>query len=98
MHYLLIYTLAPDYLARRGALRKEHLALAWAAQARGELQLAGPLDSPVDRAMLLFRGHSPAAAENFAKADPYVTNGLVTKWEVRLWNTVVGDEATNPLR
>jgi uncharacterized protein YciI len=45
----------------------------------------------------LFKGDSPAAAEAFAKADPYVTNGLVTKWRVREWSTVIGTDAQVPL-
>ena len=36
--------------------------------------------------------------ERFAAEDPYVKGGLVTQWQVRAWNTVVGDAATNPLR
>ena len=40
--------------------------------------------------MLIFRGPSAETAEACAKADPYVTNGLVTKWRVRKWNTVIG--------
>jgi uncharacterized protein YciI len=51
----------------------------------------------VDRAVLLFRGSSPAVAESFAAGDPYVTNGPVTKWRVREWTTVVGPEAEAPL-
>jgi hypothetical protein len=47
----------------------------------------------VDGAVLLFRGDSPAVAEAFAAADPYVTHGLVTRWWVRTWTTVVGDGA-----
>ena len=47
--------------------------------------------------VLLFRGTSPAAAEAFAKADPYVVNGIVTRWRVREWTTVVGPDAENPL-
>ncbi|HXR56860.1 MAG TPA: YciI-like protein [Casimicrobiaceae bacterium] len=95
MHYLLIYELAPDYLERRGAFRSEHLKLAW--QADG-LVLGGALTDPVDRAMLLFDGDSPAAAERFANADPYVRNGLVKRWEVRAWTTVVGKDAASPVR
>ncbi len=98
MHYLLLYDLAPDYLERRGALRAAHLALAWEAQARGELILAGALADPVDGAVLLFEGESPAAAERFAAADPYVRDGLVTRWRVRPWTTVVGEAATTPVR
>ena len=91
MHYLLIYDVVPDYVARRAAYRAEHLALARAAHERGELVLGGALADPVDGAVLLFHGDSPAAAEAFAAADPYVRNGLVTRWRVRPWTTVVGD-------
>lgn len=55
---------------------------------------AAHLADPVDGAMLIFRGDSPAAAEAFAQSDPYVTNGLVTQWHVRKWSTVIGDGAT----
>lgn len=95
MHYLLIYELAPDYLARRTAFRNDHLKLAW--QAEG-LVLAGALADPTDRALLLFEGDSAQAAERFAKADPYVQNGLVTRWEVRPWTTVAGKLAATPIR
>lgn len=98
MHYLLCYDLSPDYLERRGAFRDEHLALAWQAHDRGELLLGGALTDPVDTAILLFQGDSPAAAEQFAAADPYVRNGLVLSWRVRPWTTVIGDAATTPLR
>ena len=98
MHYLLIYELAPDYLERRAAFRNEHLALAWQAQADGALLLAGALAEPVDRAVLLFQGDTPAAAEHFAANDPYVRNGLVASWSVRLWTTVVGEGAATPVR
>lgn len=98
MHYLLLYDVAPDYLERRAAFRDAHLALAWAAHARGELVLGGALAEPVDGAMLLFQGDSPAAAEEFARADPYVHHGLVVSWRVRPWTTVVGDAAATPVR
>ncbi|MBC8077610.1 MAG: YciI family protein [Chloroflexales bacterium] len=98
MHYLLIYELAPDYLERRGAFRNEHLALAWQAHTDGALLLAGALAELVDRAVLLFKGDTPAAAEQFAANDPYVRNGLVTSWSVRLWTTVVGEGAATPVR
>lgn len=96
-HYLLLYTLAPDYLDRRAAHRDAHLALAWAAADRGELVLGGALGDPVDQAVLLFRGDTPAAAEAFARADPYVISRLVERWVVRPWTTVVGDDAAQPV-
>jgi uncharacterized protein YciI len=96
-HYLLIYDLAPDYLERRGPLRPVHLGLANAAVERGELLLGGALADPADGAVLLFQGETPAAAERFAREDPYVREGLVTRWRVRPWTTVVGPMASAPV-
>ena len=95
MHYLLIYDLAPDYLERRAAFRSEHLKLAW--QADG-IVLGGALTDPPDRGILVCDGGSPAAAKRDANADPYVRNGLVKRWEVRQWTTVVGQLAATPVR
>lgn len=96
MHYLLIYDVVPDYVTRRAPLRTAHIGLARAAAARGELVLGGALNPP-EGVVLLFRGDSPAAAEAFAKADPYVVNGIVTSWRVKEWTTVVGPGAEAPL-
>lgn len=100
-HFLLTYTLAGDYLERRPAFRAEHLALAQAAEARGELLLGGAVlgtdgETP-EEAQLLFAGEDTSAAETFARADPYVINGLVLAWRVREWVTVVGEGAASPL-
>ncbi len=92
-HFLLLYTYAPDVLARRPAFRGQHLELARAAVAAGDLVLGGALADPVDQGVLLFKGPTPATAEAFAAADPYVKNGLVTSWRVREWTTVVGPDA-----
>jgi uncharacterized protein YciI len=96
MHYLLFYEAAPDYLERRPAFRGAHLEKARAACDRGELILGGALANPVDGAVLLFRGESPEVVEAFARVDPYVVNGLVTRWRVREWTTVVGEGAAVP--
>ena len=97
-HFLLFYEVGHDYLERRAALRDAHLEKAWAATADGSLVLGGALVNPVDGAVLLFRGETAAVAEAFAAADPYVTNGLVTRWHVREWNTVAGETASTPVR
>jgi uncharacterized protein YciI len=97
MHYLLFYDVVDNYAEKRTPFRKDHITHARAAVARGELVLAGALANPVDGTVLLFKGTSPAAAEAFAKADPYVTNGLVTTWRVREWTTVIGKDAEVPL-
>jgi uncharacterized protein len=97
MHYLLFYDVVDHYAERRAPFRAAHLAYAKEAFARGELVLGGALANPIDGTVLLFKGSSPEGAEAFAKSDPYVVNGLVTRWRVREWTTVVGDLAENPL-
>jgi uncharacterized protein YciI len=97
VHYLLFYDVVDDYANRRTPFRAAHLAHARQAVARGDLVLGGAFADPIDGAVLLFKGPSPAAAEAFAAGDPYVVNGLVSKWRVREWTTVVGDLAEHPL-
>jgi uncharacterized protein YciI len=98
MHFVLIYEVGEDFVERRAKFREEHLALAWRAADAGELVLAGALGEPADQALLLFDSATPEAAERFAAADPYVQNGLVKRWRVRPWTTVVGRDASAPKR
>ena len=91
-YYALLYDVVDDFIAQRAAYRDEHLRLAREAHAHGELMLAGALADPADGALIVFQGESPAAAETFARQDPYVKNGLVTRWKVRSWTVVVGNE------
>ena len=97
MHYLLFYDLVDNYVSLRQPHRAAHLAHARSFAERGELVLGGALQEPVDAAVLLFQGESPAAAERFAAGDPYVRHGLVRRWRVRPWVTVAGPLAAMPL-
>ena len=105
MHYLLFYEVVDGYAEKREPFREQHLKYARQAFERGELVLAGavstPTDAttasvgdpalaePLDGAVLVFRGPTPQFAEAFAKADPYVINGLIKSWRVRKWMTVI---------
>jgi hypothetical protein len=97
MHYLLMYDVVDDYVSRRAAFRAAHLEHGRKAVARGELLLGGALAEPVDGAVLLFQGDAPSVAERFAETDPYVLNGLITRWRVRPWTTVIGPGAAAPI-
>ncbi len=92
MYYILFYKTVDDYIEKRAPYRQEHLQLAQKNRDDGSLVMAGALAEPADGAVLVFKGDSPAVAENFAKNDPYVKNGLISKWEVRPWTVVVGGE------
>jgi uncharacterized protein YciI len=97
-YYALFYHVVEDFVSRRSEYREDHLRLAREAHRRGELLLAGALTDPADRALLVFRAPSRSVVEDFARSDPYVVRGLVTRWEVRPWAVVIGNEpaAANP--
>jgi uncharacterized protein YciI len=88
-YYLLFYHVVDDYVARRAQFRDEHLRLARAAHERSELILGGALSDPADAALLVFRAADKSVVEDFVRTDPYVINGLVTKWEIRPWTVVI---------
>ncbi len=90
MYYLLLYEVVDDYLNLRAPFRKLHLEHATRAKEQGHLVMAGAFANPVDGAALVFKGATPAVAEEFAKNDPYVINDLITSWQVREWTVVIG--------
>ena len=89
-YYALIYDVVDDYVMRRTQYREEHLRLANEANRRGELLLGGAFTDPADRTLLIFHVKEKSIIEEFVKYDPYVINGLVTRWEIRQWNVVIG--------
>jgi uncharacterized protein len=92
VYFALLYDVVDDYLRRREDFRTEHLALARRAHEEGRLLMAGAFQ-PADGALLVFRAGSTAEVEAFARADPYVRNGLVRAWRVREWKVVLGGDA-----
>jgi uncharacterized protein YciI len=91
-YYALFYEMADDFLVRRAAFRKEHLGLARESHARGELVLGGAMADAPATALLVFNCPDASAAEDFARKDPYVKNGVAKNWKVRPWTVVVGNE------
>ena len=89
-YFALIYDGAEGYAERRAPFREEHLRLVREAHARGDISMAGAVGDPPAGAMFVFRSESPAAAEAFARQDPYVVNGVIARWQVKPWNVVVG--------
>ena len=98
MHYLLFYEKVSDYADRQQPLQAAHRAHIEEAVACGEILLAGNLGTPEEAlALLLFQTDSPDSVEAFAKEDPYVTDGVVSRWQVQKWDTVLGPGAAHPL-
>ena len=96
-YFALTYEVVDDFVNKRTPFRPSHLKEVREAHARGELVMAGALGEPAG-ALLVFRAADKTIAENFAKADPYVKEGLVKTLEGpsvdgRRWPGPVGDAA-----
>lgn len=90
MHYILFYKAVENYIEKRAPFRKEHLNLIKVNHESGHLIMAGALGEPADGGAFIFKGNDPKAAEDFAKSDPYVKNGLIIEWNVEPWTVVIG--------
>ncbi len=89
-YYALFYDVVENFTERRMPFREPHLKMVVDAHERGDLVMAGALGDPLEQALLVFRVADVAVVEHFAKTDPYVTNGIAKRWQVKPWNVVVG--------
>jgi len=89
-YFALLYDVTDDFVACRAPFRVDHLRLAGEAHNRGDIVLAGALAEPADTALIIFHCADKSVAEDFARRDPYVVNGLVKRWTVRPWTVVIG--------
>jgi uncharacterized protein len=87
MKVVMFYEVAQDGMAKAQANYAAHRARLNEFHARGELLMAGPYAKPTEGAMGVFT--SRAAAEEFIQGDPFVVNGVVSKWSLRDWNEVL---------
>ena len=95
-YFALHYDVVHGFVDRRAGFRDAHLRMVREAHERGALMMAGALGDPPDGALLVFRAETETAVEDFARADPYVREGLVTAWRVRPWAVVIGGSAEPP--
>jgi uncharacterized protein YciI len=88
MKYVLFYESADDVASNAPAHFPAHRARVDEFHARGDLLLVGTFADPQkDGSMSVFA--SREAAEEFAREDPFVLNGVVRDWRVLDWNEVL---------
>ena len=88
-YYILFYETVDNYIERRAPFRQEHLGHARASAEKGQMVLGGAYAEPADGAAIVFKGDDALVAEQFGINDPYVKNGLISKWWVREWTVVI---------
>ncbi|MBI3796495.1 MAG: hypothetical protein HY268_05925 [Deltaproteobacteria bacterium] len=75
---------ADCYSIHRARMDKPH--------ARGTLLMAGAFRDPQNPLSTMGIFTTREAAEDFARADPFVLSGLASRWEVREWNDVLAEQ------
>jgi uncharacterized protein len=97
MLYAIIGEDVPDSLEKRLGARPAHLERLKALQADGRMVLAGPfpaIDSPdpgpagFSGSMIVAEFESLAAAQRWAAADPYATQGVFARFTVKPFRKV----------
>ena len=83
MKTLMFYEIAPDGLARAPEHMAAHQQRLQEFHARKVLLMAGPYGAPPVGALAVFT--SRQAAEEFAKGDPFVVNGVVARHSIQDW-------------
>jgi uncharacterized protein YciI len=85
MKYVLFYEASEGFREKVPAALEAHRAMWKRFHAEGTLLMVGPFtDAPAGGAMSIFTTRE--AAEAFAAADPFVTQGVVSRWTIREWN------------
>jgi hypothetical protein len=87
MRYVLLYESAPDVLETAPVHFAAHVEFFQRYVAAGTLERVGTWSDPREGAMCIFTTRE--AAEEFAAGDPFVTNGVVSRWTLREWDEVL---------
>jgi uncharacterized protein YciI len=87
--YVLFYNSADDVMAKAPAYFPAHKARLDDFHTAGTLLMVGTFGDPQTQgSMAIFTTRE--AAEEFARGDPFVLNGVVRDWHVREWDEVLG--------
>jgi uncharacterized protein YciI len=87
VRYVLFYESADDVLETAPLHFAAHVEHFQRYVADGTLERVGTWADPREGAMSVFT--TRAAAEDFAANDPFVVNGVVSRWTLREWDEVL---------
>ena len=94
MKHVLFYESSSDVRAKSPQHFPAHRARWEEFRARGTLLMVGPFANPEEGAMAVFT--TGEAAQEFAEGDPFVLNGVVTKWHIRKWDEAIANDQSAP--
>jgi uncharacterized protein len=87
-YFALFYDYVDNIVERRAPHRPAHLELYHRWRDERRLVMGGALGDPPHGALIVFDVAGAGEVEEFAEADPYVRNGLVTARRIEPWAVV----------
>lgn len=88
--FILEYFYVDNMLERRAPVRPAHFEYLKSFLASKTLIAGGACVPDVKTGILILQAESEQTVQDFAKGDPYVISGLVTRYTIREWNIVAG--------
>jgi uncharacterized protein len=82
---VLISAQVPDILEKRTPYRPDHIKLAQGLQEEGVIVAFGAYNPPTGAAFIFSAENKQEVVESFVKKDPYMSAGLVTKYDIKEW-------------
>jgi uncharacterized protein len=91
--FVLEYHYCPNILEKRAPFRDAHLKYANACVANNLVVVGGaliPADKDIVRGLIVLKAPDTETVRRFAENDPYVIEGLVTKYDINEWAVAIG--------
>lgn len=86
MKTLMFYEMEAQGLEKVPSLYPAHCERLKAFMTRGLLLMAGPYGNPPQGALAVFT--TDEAARDFIQGDPFVLEGVVSRWQLHPWYTM----------
>ena len=81
--------------AKIAELRPVHRQYLIALKAAGQLAASGPFTDD-SGALIIYEAGSKEDAEKLLQGDPFHTNGIFLRWQIRPWNPVMANRELFP--
>jgi uncharacterized protein YciI len=91
--FILQYEYVENVLEKRAPYREAHLAVFGKQIQDGNVIIGGTIDYPPKGALSIFRNLTSEDIEQIVQQDPYFINGIVTKYTIKPYIAVIGDDS-----
>jgi uncharacterized protein YciI len=82
--------------AKIDSLRPVHRQYLASLKEKGQLAATGPFTDDAGGALIIYEANTREEAEKLLQGDPFATNGVFVRYQLRPWNTVFANRELFP--